>query len=169
MGILTSSLEGWTPVKKLVASLFFVATLTQAADPLHVDVYRDPNCGCCKAWIEHLEDNGFTVNDHIETDMVSVKMGLGVPPQLASCHTGVIEGRFIEGHVPAADILAARKTPDLMGLAVPGMPVGSPGMEMGARQDAYDVIAVSKEGESSVFSSYPGNLVDALRVSGKLD
>lgn len=152
-------------MKRLLASLLFAASAVHAADPLTIDVYRDPNCGCCKAWIEHLEDNGFVVTDIVESDMVSVKMGLGVPPEMASCHTGVMEGRFIEGHVPAADILAARDRPDLIGLAVPRMPVGSPGMEMGARKDPFDVIALDTEGNPEVFNSYPGNLDESLRVS----
>ncbi|NIU61484.1 MAG: DUF411 domain-containing protein, partial [Pseudomonas stutzeri] len=119
--------------------------------------YRDPNCGCCKAWIEHLEDNGFAVADHVVNDMTSVKMEHGVPHRLGSCHTGVIDGKFVEGHVPAADILKLRAQPDLIGAAVPGMPVGSPGMEMGERKDAFQVIGVSKQGKESVISEYPGN------------
>jgi hypothetical protein len=153
-------------VKHLLLSMLFITTAAHAADPLAIDVYRDPNCGCCKAWIEHLEDNGFAVNDVVESDMVSVKIRLGVPPEMASCHTAVIEDRFVEGHVPAADILAARVRPDLIGLAVPGMPIGSPGMEMGARQDPFDVIALDSSGTPEVFNSYPGNLTDSLRVTG---
>jgi len=80
-----------------------------------------------------------------------------VPPRLGSCHTGVIGGKFVEGHVPAADILKLRAQPDLIGAAVPGMPVGSPGMEMGERKDAFQVIGVSKQGKESVISEYPGN------------
>src|SRR5690606_24425459 len=111
-------------------------------DQLVIDVHRDANCGCCKDWIAHLEDNGFTVRDHVEPDMVAVKMKHGVPPRLASCHTALIDGRFVEGHVPAEQVLELRKRPDLRGLAVPGMPIGSPGMEMGGRQDAYEVIGL---------------------------
>ncbi|MEH6389318.1 MULTISPECIES: DUF411 domain-containing protein [Pseudomonas] len=140
---------------RLLASLMLVSGLAHASDPLTIDVHRDPNCGCCSAWIEHLEGNGFTVNDHLEDDMRSFKQDAGVPGELASCHTAVIDGRFIEGHVPAADILALSDKPDLIGLAVPGMPVGSPGMEMGDRQDAYKVVAVDDEGAQKVFNSYP--------------
>ena len=125
-------------------------------DELVIDVHRDANCGCCKDWIEHLEDNGFTVRDHVEKDMVAVKQRLGVPPRLASCHTGVIDGRFVEGHVPAAQVLELRQRPDLRGLAVPGMPVGSPGMEMGDRQDAYQVIGLTRNGQEGVIARYPG-------------
>ena len=125
-------------------------------DELVIDVHRDANCGCCKDWIAHLEDNGFTVRDHVEPDMVAVKMKHGVPPRLASCHTAVIDGRFVEGHVPATQVLELRKRPDLRGLAVPGMPVGSPGMEMGDRQDAYQVIGLTRNGQEGVIARYPG-------------
>ncbi|KHO66553.1 DUF411 domain-containing protein [Pseudomonas flexibilis] len=126
-------------------------------DQLVIDVHRDANCGCCKDWIAHLEDNGFTVRDHVEPDMVAVKMKHGVPPRLASCHTALIDGRFVEGHVPAEQVLELRKRPDLRGLAVPGMPIGSPGMEMGGRQDAYEVIGLARNGREEVIARYPGN------------
>ena len=119
-----------------------------------VEVWKDPNCGCCKDWISHLEANGIQVNDHVESDMNAVKQRLGVPPRLASCHTGVIDGKFVEGHVPAKDGLDLRQRRDLLGAAVPGMPHGSPGMETG-RVDAYQVIGLSKNGQGSVLADYP--------------
>ena len=134
-----------------------LAGFAQAAEPIAIDVYRDPNCGCCEAWIDHLEDNGFSVSDHVVNDMTSVKMEHGIPHRLGSCHTAVIDGKFVEGHVPAADILKLRAQPDLIGAAVPGMPIGSPGMEMGERKDAFKVIGVSKAGEERVLSDYPGD------------
>lgn len=141
-----------------LATLLLVGGCQEAAvDNLVIDVHRDANCGCCKDWIRHLEDNGFTVRDHVERDMVAVKMKLGVPPRLASCHTAVIDGRFVEGHVPADQVLELRKRPDLRGLAVPGMPVGSPGMEMGGRQDAYQVIGLNSAGQDEVVARYPAN------------
>lgn len=130
---------------------------TQAADALTIDVHRDANCGCCKDWIKHLEANGFTVNDHVEPDMRAVKQRLGVAPRLASCHTGVIDGKFVEGHVPTAQILELRQRPDLLGLAVPGMPAGSPGMDYGSRKDAYQVIGLTQSGKDEVVAEYPGN------------
>lgn len=139
----------------ILAALF--SSLSVAAEPLNIDVHRDPNCGCCKAWISHLQDNGFTVTDHVEEDMSAVKQRLGVPPRLASCHTGVIDGQFVEGHVPAADILKLRQQPNLLGAAVPGMPTGSPGMEYGNVRDAYQVIGLDKQGEEQVISEYPAN------------
>lgn len=136
----------------LAAPLF-----AQAADPVTLDVYRDPNCGCCKAWISHLRDNGLQVNDHVENDMAAVKERLGVPHRLGSCHTGVIDGKFVEGHVPARDVLRLRERADLIGAAVPGMPIGSPGMEMGDRQDAYQVVGLDSQGRESVLAEYPAH------------
>ena len=132
--------------------LLAASGIAQAADTL--DVYRDPNCGCCKAWISHLQENGFTVNDHVEPNMSAVKQRLGVAPRLASCHTGVINGKFVEGHVPAEQVRLLAGRSDLKGVAVPGMPVGSPGMEMGERKDAYEVIGVTQQGEDTVVARY---------------
>ena len=101
-------------MRQLIVLAALFSSLSVAAEPLNIDVHRDPNCGCCKAWISHLEDNGFTVTDHVEEDMSAVKQRLGVPPRLASCHTGVIDGQFVEGHVPAADILKLRRQPNLL-------------------------------------------------------
>ncbi len=139
----------------LIAAALFASAAAHAAEPLVIDVHRDANCGCCKDWIVHLEANGFTVNDHIERDMAAVKQKLGVPYRLGSCHTGVIDGKFVEGHVPAAEVLKLRASPELVGAAVPGMPVGSPGMEMGDRQDRYQVIGLTAKGQERVMAEYP--------------
>lgn len=105
------------------------------------EVWKDPNCGCCSAWVEHLEAAGFAVNTHGHGDMRSIKIEHGVPARLASCHTAVIDGYVIEGHVPAADIQRLLESDAAVaGLAVPGMPHGSPGMETG-RLDDYVVYA----------------------------
>ncbi|MGH8379388.1 DUF411 domain-containing protein [Pseudomonas sp.] len=139
--------------KKIVAfGLLALSTLAQAGQT--IDVYRDPNCGCCKEWISHLRDNGLTVNDHVEPNMSAVKQRLGVAPRLASCHTGVIDGKFVEGHVPAEQVKLLAKRSDLRGLAVPGMPMGSPGMEMGEHKDAYQVIGLTKDGRDEVVANY---------------
>ncbi len=139
--------------KKIVAfGLLALSTLAQAGQT--IDVYRDPNCGCCKEWISHLRDNGFTVNDHVEPNMSAVKQRLGVVPRLASCHTGVIDGKFVEGHVPAEQVKLLAKRSDLRGLAVPGMPMGSPGMEMGDHKDAYQVIGLTQDGRDEVVANY---------------
>ncbi|TKD46461.1 DUF411 domain-containing protein [Azotobacter chroococcum] len=142
-------------MRRLVLLALTLASAVQAAEPVAIDVYRDPSCGCCQDWIRHLQANGFAVTDHVETDMGAVKSRLGVPYSLGSCHTAVIDGKFVEGHVPAADILRLRRQLDLIGAAVPGMPVGSPGMEIGDRQDAYQVIGVTRGGERRVLADYP--------------
>nr|WP_314874154.1 DUF411 domain-containing protein [uncultured Pseudomonas sp.] len=138
---------------RLIAlGLLAFTSLAQAAET--IDVYRDPNCGCCKQWISHLRDNGFTVNDHVEPNMSAVKQRLGVAPRLASCHTGVIDGKFVEGHVPAEQVRLLTKRNDLRGVAVPGMPMGSPGMEMGDHKDPYQVIGVTHADTDEVVASY---------------
>lgn len=131
-------------------------SIAHAADSITIDVHRDANCGCCKDWILHLENNGFTVNDHVEANMISIKQSMGVPPRLGSCHTAVLNGQFIEGHVPAEQIHTLQNRPDLLGIAVPGMPMGSPGMEYGDRKDPYQVVGLNKTGGLEVIAEYPG-------------
>ena len=128
-----------------------------AASPLPlVEVYKNPDCGCCSGWVEHLKAAGFSVNVHETPDTGPVRKRYGIPEQFASCHTGVASGYAFEGHVPAQDIkrLLASK-PAAVGLSVPGMPVGSPGMEVGSRKDPYQVLLIDKAGRSSVFADYP--------------
>ncbi len=121
-------------------------------------VYKSPTCGCCSMWVEHMEAAGFTVVTEDRTDMTAVKDSLGLPSDLASCHTGVVDGYVIEGHVPAEHVARLlEERPEAKGLAVPGMPVGSPGMEMGDRKDAYNVLIVGETGEAAVFAAVPGN------------
>jgi hypothetical protein len=120
-------------------------------------VYKSPACGCCGAWIEHLREHGFTIDVEETQTMGAVKQMLHVSSELASCHTGVIAGRVVEGHVPADAIrafLASDELADAVGLAVPGMPMGSPGMEVEGRPaDAYDILAFQADGGSEVFES----------------
>lgn len=119
-----------------------------------ITVYKSPTCRCCSKWIKHLEKNGFEVKSVNREDMSSIKNQLGIKPELRSCHTGVVDGYYIEGHVPADDIkrLLSEK-PKAAGLTVPGMPVGSPGME-GGRKDAYSVLLVDKDNTQKVYSNY---------------
>ena len=128
-------------------------TVTQPPKPT-ITVYKDPNCGCCRNWIEHLIKHGYRVDAKDSPDMAQIKTTLGVPGDLQSCHTAVVGGYLIEGHVPAADIdrLLATK-PNVKGLAVPGMPMGSPGME-GSMKQHYQVIAFDRTGKTRVFASY---------------
>jgi len=130
-----------------------ISGAAQAAGPLTIDVHRDANCGCCKEWIKHLQANGFKVNDYVETNMSAVKQRLGVPQGLVSCHTGVVDGKFVEGHVPAAQIKELHNRQHLAGIAVPGMPAGSPGMEYGQTTQAYQVIGLNKTGTQEVVAS----------------
>jgi hypothetical protein len=119
-------------------------------------VYKDPSCGCCTKWIDHLRASGFRPTVHDRTDMDALKDGLGVPATLRSCHTAVAGKYVVEGHVPAADIKRLIKTAPtgIIGIAVPGMPAGSPGMEMGGRIDRYDVIAFSANGATTTFARH---------------
>lgn len=119
-----------------------------------ITVYKDPSCGCCKSWIEHLIKHGYRVDTRDTPNMTEIKRTLGVPEAMTSCHTAIVNGYLVEGHVPAADIdqLLAKK-PRIAGLAVPGMPMGSPGME-GPRSQAYKVLAFDKTGKTSVFASH---------------
>jgi len=121
-----------------------------------VHVWKSPTCGCCTAWVEHMRKAGFTVNVSEVDDTGPTRKRLGMPAKLGSCHTALVGGYVLEGHVPADDVkrLLRTKTAGL-GLSVPGMPVGSPGMEMGPRLDPYDVLLVQRDGRTSVFSRYP--------------
>ncbi|WP_248804403.1 DUF411 domain-containing protein [Pseudomonas sp. MWU13-2100] len=144
-----------TRLRIAMLTTLLMTGVAQAAEV--IDVYRDPNCGCCKSWIKHLESNGFSVRDHVEPNMSEVKQRLGVAPRLASCHTAVIDGKFVEGHVPAAQIRDLKNHPDLVGIAVPGMPMGSPGMDGGPTRQPYQVIGLTQAGADQVIAEYPGN------------
>ena len=134
--------------------LLLLGPFGQPAFATEITVYRSPSCGCCGKWIEHLEQEGFVVTDELIPSVAPVKSRLGVPRHLESCHTAEVEGYVIEGHVPAEDIRRLLvERPKATGLAVPGMPVGSPGKEMGDRNDAYDVVLFGG-GEPSIFASH---------------
>ena len=134
-----------------------LATLARPPQKTLVEVWKDPSCGCCKDWVKHLEDDGFAVKVN-ETGNNAVRAKLGIPAKLGSCHTALVGGYAIEGHVPARDIRRLLKEkPEAVGLSVPGMVVGSPGMDgpvYDGRRDPYDVVLVLKTGGSRVYSSY---------------
>jgi hypothetical protein len=138
----------------LAAGLPLTALGAQGArGAVDVEVWKSPTCGCCSLWVEHMRANGFRVRALDLDDVAPVKRKLGVPVRLESCHTGIVAGYTIEGHIPADVIREMLKTkPAIVGLAVPGMPMGSPGME-GPRKDKYDVIAFDKTGKTTVFAS----------------
>jgi len=129
---------------------------TQALDnTVEAVVYRSPSCGCCGKWLTHLEKHGFKVIDHITGDVEKVKAEQGVGQSLASCHTAIINGYVVEGHVPADDIKRMLlDKPKIKGLTVPGMVAGSPGMEMGERKMPFDVLAFDKQGKTTVYHQY---------------
>jgi len=152
------------PVRTIGLTVAFIAlALTTAAAPISlpeaakkpiITVYKDPGCGCCKSWIEHLIKHGYRVDAKDTPNMTEIKRTLGVPDGLTACHTAIVNGYLIEGHVPAADIdrLLAQK-PRIAGLAVPGMPMGSPGMEGGPAQ-RYQVLTFDKSGKTTVFANH---------------
>ena len=120
-----------------------------------ITVYRSPTCGCCSGWIEHLAKHDFKVTDIKTNDMGAIKQGHGVPANMSSCHTAVIDGYLIEGHVPADDIKRLLiQRPNIAGLAVPQMPVGTPGMEQGDRKDPFVVLQFKHTGEFDSFKEY---------------
>ncbi len=145
---------------KVLKKLFLpavVAFVVLIALPVHateIIVYKSPTCGCCKKWVKHLRNNGFEVKAVDVKNIVPYKIKHGVTQPLASCHTALVDGYTIEGHVPAADIKRLLKErPKIKGLAVPGMPMGTPGME-GHRKDAYDVVTFDTKGKTGVYSHY---------------
>jgi Cu/Ag efflux protein CusF len=132
---------------------------TALAQATVVQVWKDPNCGCCHLWVEHLQASGFNVEVR-DVGNTAARKRLGMPENLGSCHTATVGGYVIEGHVPAADIhRLLKERPVALGLSVPGMPIGSPGMdgpEYKGRKDAYDVLLVQKNGSTKGFQHYPG-------------
>lgn len=135
-----------------LVALFLLSGVASAAG---LTVTKTPWCGCCTGWIDHMKAAGFDVTVHEEEDLTAIKAKMGIAPKHQSCHTGEIEGYAIEGHVPAEDVARLLKErPDARGLSVPGMPVGSPGMEMGSRHDAYEVLLILKDGSTEVFAKH---------------
>ncbi len=127
------------------------ATITK-----EVVMYKSPTCSCCSGWADHLRSSGFTVIEKKSNDMASIKKQYGVPKKLASCHTAIVDGYIIEGHVPAADVKRLLKErPKVAGLTAPGMPMKSPGMQaVGQKPRGYDVLTFDKDGKTTVFHSY---------------
>ena len=148
LALMNAGLRGLMPL-----ALLGLASSAMAAST--VEVHSDPNCGCCGAWVEHLEANGFEVDHQRHNDVRGVKIAQGVTPELASCHTAMVDGYVIEGHVPADDIKALlEERPEVAGLAVPGMPHGSPGMETG-RVDDYAVVSWTRDRQPpEIFREY---------------
>jgi hypothetical protein len=140
-------------IQAAVGASVAMPLLAMAAAPV-IEIFKTESCGCCGAWVEHLKANGFVTRVVNVDNPSDYRERGGIPKELGSCHTGMVQGYAIEGHVPASDIkrLLATK-PKARGLAVPGMPLGSPGME-GPRKDPFDVLLVDAKGRSSVFKHY---------------
>lgn len=141
-------------LRGMLLGALFVATPLHAAT---MTVYKTATCGCCSAWVDHVRGAGFDVEaiDVERARLIEHKQDFGVDQRLASCHTARVDGYVIEGHVPAADIRRLlEQRPDVAGLAVPGMPTGSPGMEYGDRVDPYRVIAFDEQGRMRIFAEY---------------
>lgn len=138
-----------------VIGLSPIVSAEAASDAGEITVYRDPSCHCCGRWMDHLTVHGFRPENVESADMNTLKQQYGVPADLMSCHTALINGYWIEGHVPAADIqrLLAEQ-PEVAGIAVPGMPVGTPGMESGDQRDSFTVFSFDKQGNTNVFNQY---------------
>lgn len=138
------------------------SVMARSAEPdrAEITVYRSPTCGCCIAWVEHLQRAGFGVEvvDVNQNQLYALKARLGLTVELASCHTAILGDYFIEGHVPAGDIARLlEERPPAAGLAVPGMPIGSPGMEMGDEKEAFDTLLVLEDGSTEIYEHHPGN------------
>ena len=148
-------------MKALVVALAFAAAFSQsrpaAPKPVMLAVYKTPTCGCCAKWVEHMKQNGFTVNVTDLRDLSEIKSRHGVPSKVQSCHTGIVNGYVVEGHVPAADVKKLLKEkPAVAGLALPGMPQGSPGMEAPPHivPPPYEVLTFDKKGATRVYSRH---------------
>ncbi|MEQ9362762.1 MAG: DUF411 domain-containing protein, partial [Leptospirales bacterium] len=129
-------------------------SIDSAADMV---VYKTPTCGCCGKWVEHMRDAGYSVEVREQESLNDVKQRYKIPGEMQSCHTAVIDGYFVEGHVPAKVLKRFLKEAPAgaRGLAVPGMPIGSPGMEVGDRQDPYDVLVLKQSNAASVYATEP--------------
>jgi len=138
----------------VTAALLFAASVSFASDLPQIEVWKDPNCGCCSKWIAHLRESGFRVNAHDTASVNTARAKLGMPHRYGACHTARVGQYVVEGHVPASDIKRLLKQqPEAIGLAVPGMPMGSPGME-GPYSEPYQTLLVDQSGNASVFSNH---------------
>ncbi len=137
----------------------FVANITRfKPTTLNATVYHSPECNCCGGWIDHLKAQGFQITDFSTSDIETIKQKFNVPDNLSSCHTAIVNGYVIEGHVPANDIKRLlQEKPNVVGLSVPQMPVGTPGMEMGNQKDPFTVFSFNHKDSVTVFNKYPSS------------
>ena len=156
---MTPTATRWSRRQLLLSSLAGLALPAIAARPAGplVQVWKSPTCGCCEDWMAHLKAHGFRTQVH-DVGNTTMRARLGIAAEFGSCHTAIVDGYALEGHVPASEVLRLLKErPPAIGLAVPGMPVGSPGMDgpvYNGRKDPYDVVLIGKNGRGSVYRSY---------------
>ncbi|GAB1543561.1 DUF411 domain-containing protein [Scytonema sp. NUACC21] len=153
--ILISIITGFAVMSCATAAVAGEGNTASFSGTQEITVYRSPYCSCCGGWVEHMQKHGFKIKD-IKTDEIeAIKQKYNLPPQLASCHTAIVDGYVMEGHIPADNIKRLLKQkPNVAGLAVPGMPVGTPGMEMGSKKQPFAVMAFDSNGDVTVFQEY---------------
>ena len=151
-----SALANETSSQATLVSTWDRETESNYSGITEMTVYRSPSCGCCGVWVDHAKKHGFKIEDIKTEEMEALKQKHNVPAELASCHTTIIDGYVMEGHIPADDIkrFLAEKPDDLIGLAVPGMPIGTPGMEARDIKQPFQVLAFNDKGEVEVFQEY---------------
>lgn len=152
------SIRSWFVSISLTSVLLLGVTVFNSSETVAADivVYKNPSCGCCGKWVEHMEKAGYDVTVKNRQNLEPEKSLYGVPKKMQSCHTAVVDGYFIEGHVPASDVdRLLTERPEIKGLAVPGMPSGSPGMDYpGSQSVAYKVYAIGNQGRNTVFANH---------------
>ncbi len=151
-----SAIANETSFQATSVSVWDEETEPNYSETTEMTVYRSPSCGCCGVWVDHAKKHGFKIEDIKTEEMEAIKQQHNVPAELASCHTTIIDGYVMEGHIPADDIkrFLAEKPDDLIGLAVPGMPIGTPGMEARDIKQPFQVLAFNDKGEVEVFKEY---------------
>ncbi|MBK1971095.1 DUF411 domain-containing protein [Campylobacter sp. 2018MI35] len=147
-------------MKKAILNFCLIAPLSLLAATKTIEVYESPTCGCCDLWVSYMKKKGYEVNVHKTNDFLKIKENYKINPYYQSCHTGVIDGYAIEGHVPedAISWLLTNKPKDVIGISAPGMPQGSPGMEQGYEEE-YPVILMYKDGSYKIFAYYKGEKI----------
>lgn len=149
-------------MKTAFKALLLAGVLASVASAASIEVHKSKYCGCCESWIKHMSANGYDVKvinaEDVKEDLDKFKLDHGITEDTASCHTALVDGYVLEGHVPASvvDELLRTKPADVVGVAVPGMPMGSPGMEQGGVEDAYDVVLIKKDGSIESLGTYKG-------------
>ena len=142
-------------MKKVLLSSLLLATSIFAIEGKEMTVYKSPYCGCCTKWVDIMKEKGFKVNTIMSNNMNEIKAKLGITPKMSSCHTALVDGYIVEGHVNYSAIKKMlTQKPDIVGLTVPGMPIGSPGMEQGNMKQAYNIMSIKKDGSLNIYEKH---------------